>query len=333
MPGDITSKQGDIFAMQVLQHMRDRLSDYQEKYGDLYNLEATPAESTTFRFAKHDTEEFPKIITAEKNGGAPYYTNSTHLPVGYTDDIFDALEMEDDMQTMYTSGTVFHGFLGQELPDWRAASALVRKISENFRLPYYTLSPTYSVCVDHGYISGKHFECPYCGRDAEVYSRITGYYRPVRNWNDGKVSEFKNRRTYAEKKMSKPVRGISSKGTVAGNAWQTQQSQMAQAAAAGMNPAQAAAAPATKKVTAERQAILVATKTCPNCGAARKMLEKAHIPYQVIYADNPEGMSFAEANNIIQAPTLLMPGENGYDKYTNIGEISAYMKGRRPVMA
>ena len=333
VPGDITGKQGHYFAMQVLQHMRDRLSDYQERYGDLYNLEATPAESTTYRFAKHDTEEFPKIITAEKNGGAPYYTNSTHLPVGYTDDIFDALEMEDDMQTMYTSGTVFHGFLGQELPDWRAASALVRKISENFRLPYYTLSPTYSVCVDHGYISGKHFECPYCGRDAEVYSRITGYYRPVRNWNDGKVSEFKNRRTYAEKKMSKPVRGISSKGTVAGNAWQTQQSQMAQAAAAGMNPAQTAAAPATKKVTAERQAILVATKTCPNCGAAKKMLEKAHIPYQVIYADNPEGMSFAEANNIIQAPTLLMPGENGYDKYTNIGEISAYMKGRRPVMA
>ncbi len=324
VPGDITGKQGHIFAMQVLQHMRDRLSDYQEKYGDLYNLEATPAESTTYRFAKHDTEEFPKIITAEKNGGAPYYTNSTHLPVGYTDDIFDALEMEDDMQTMYTSGTVFHGFLGQELPDWRAASALVRKIAENFRLPYYTLSPTYSVCVDHGYISGKHFECPFCGREAEVYSRITGYYRPVRNWNDGKISEFKNRRTYAEKKMSKPIRGIA--GTVAANAWQTRQSQMAKAAAAGVNPAGTASVSEAK--TEDRKALLVATKTCPNCGAAKKMLEKANISYQVIYADNTEGMAFAEANNIIQAPTLLVPNGNTYDKYTNIGEISAFMKGR-----
>ena len=335
VPGDITGRQGHRFAMDVLQHMRDRLSDYQEKYGDLYNLEATPAESTTYRFAKHDTEEFPGIITAEKNGGAPYYTNSTHLPVGYTDDIFDALEMEDDMQTMYTSGTVFHGFLGQELPDWRAAGALVKKIAENFRLPYYTLSPTYSVCVEHGYISGKHFECPYCGKDAEVYSRITGYYRPVRNWNDGKVSEFKNRRTYAEKKMTKPIRGL------AGNAWQTRQQQMAQAAAAGVSP-QPAAAPAEaapaqasepRKVQTSRKAILVATKTCPNCGAAKKMLEKAHMPYDVIYADDPAGMAFAEANNIIQAPTLLVPAENGYEKYTNIAQISAYMKGRMPVLA
>ena len=335
VPGDITGRQGHRFAMDVLQHMRDRLSDYQEKYGDLYNLEATPAESTTYRFAKHDTEEFPGIVTAEKNGGAPYYTNSTHLPVGYTDDIFDALEMEDDMQTMYTSGTVFHGFLGQELPDWRAAGALVKKIAENFRLPYYTLSPTYSVCVEHGYISGKHFECPYCGKDAEVYSRITGYYRPVRNWNDGKVSEFKNRRTYAEKKMTKPIRGL------AGNAWQTRQQQMAQAAAAGVSP-QPAAAPAEaapaqasepRKVQTSRKAILVATKTCPNCGAAKKMLEKAHMPYDVIYADDPAGMAFAEANNIIQAPTLLIPAENGYEKYTNIAQISAYMKGRMPVLA
>ncbi|MBQ6590806.1 MAG: ribonucleoside triphosphate reductase [Lachnospiraceae bacterium] len=335
VPGDITGRQGHRFAMDVLQHMRDRLSDYQEKYGDLYNLEATPAESTTYRFAKHDTEEFPGIVTAEKNGGAPYYTNSTHLPVGYTDDIFDALEMEDDMQTMYTSGTVFHGFLGQELPDWRAAGALVKKIAENFRLPYYTLSPTYSVCVEHGYISGKHFECPYCGKDAEVYSRITGYYRPVRNWNDGKVSEFKNRRTYAEKKMTKPIRGL------AGNAWQTRQQQMAQAAAAGVSP-QPAAAPAEaapaqasepRKVQTSRKAILVATKTCPNCGAAKKMLEKAHMPYDVIYADDPAGMAFAEANNIIQAPTLLVPAENGYEKYTNIAQISAYMKGRMPVLA
>ena len=341
VPGDITGRQGHAFAMDVLQHMRDRLSDYQETYGDLYNLEATPAESTTYRFAKHDTEEFPRIITAEKNGGAPYYTNSTHLPVGYTDDIFDALEMEDDMQTMYTSGTVFHGFLGQELPDWRAAGALVKKIAENFRLPYYTLSPTYSVCVNHGYISGKHFECPYCGQDAEVYSRITGYYRPVRNWNDGKVSEFKNRRTYAEKKMSKPIHGLAGKGGINGQAWAAQERRMAQAFAAspvtGTAAAQASIEAAAKKKAAEAvqdaTAILVATKTCPNCGMAKKMLEKAGITYEVVYADNAEGAAFAERNNILQAPTLLIPDEEGYRKYTNIGEISAFTKKRALMMA
>ena len=196
MNGDLTSASGRKFAKEVLQHMRERLSDYQEEYGDLYNLEATPAESTTYRFAKHDTEEFPDIITAAKEGQAPYYTNSTHLPVGFSDDIFDALEMEDELQTMYTSGTVFHGFLGERLTDWKSAQVLVRKIAENFRLPYYTLSPTYSVCPVHGYLAGESFTCPVCGKETEVYSRITGYYRPVRNWNEGKVSEFKNRKTY-----------------------------------------------------------------------------------------------------------------------------------------
>ena len=305
VPGDITGRQGHNFAMEVLQHMRDRLSDYQERYGDLYNLEATPAESTTYRFAKHDTEEFPRIVTAEKNGGAPYYTNSTHLPVGYTDDIFDALEMEDDMQTMYTSGTVFHGFLGQELPDWRAA------------------------------------ECPYCGKDAEVYSRITGYYRPVRNWNDGKVSEFKNRRTYAEKKMSKPIRGLAGKGGINGQAWAAQERRMAQAFAASpvtgttaaMNSIETAAAKKEPAGFSEATAVLVATTTCPNCGAAKKMLDKAGVSYQVVYADNEDGAAFAEQNNIIQAPTLLIPVEGGYHKYTNIGEISAFTKKRAMIMA
>jgi len=352
VPGDITGRQGHQFAMEVLQHMRDRLSDYQEKYGDLYNLEATPAESTTYRFAKHDTEEFPKIITAEKNGGAPYYTNSTHLPVGFTDDIFDALEMEDDMQTMYTSGTVFHGFLGQELPDWKAASALVRKIAENFRLPYYTLSPTYSVCVDHGYISGKHFECPYCGRDAEVYSRITGYYRPVRNWNDGKVSEFKNRRTYAEKKMSKPIRGMAGTNGFAAREWQNQERLMAQSFTAGTisdasavqnePPVHTSTVPADAKNTAasasagtdgSTQAILVATHTCPNCSAAKKMLEKAGIGYTVLYADEKEGADFAERMGIIQAPTLVLAAGDTYRKYTNIKEIADLVKEQAAVTA
>ena len=351
LPGDITGRLGHAFAMEVLQHMRDRLSDYQEKYGDLYNLEATPAESTTYRFAKHDTEEFPDIITAEKNGGAPYYTNSTHLPVGYTDDIFDALEMEDDMQTMYTSGTVFHGFLGQELPDWKAAGTLVRKIAENFRLPYYTLSPTYSVCVDHGYISGKHFECPYCGRDAEVYSRITGYYRPVRNWNDGKVSEFKNRRTYAEKKMARLLRNNLKRNMTINSViyasehqdgndnskrnmmsfedhegnYSSQQTGVADYKG-DRDIVDAAVADVANRKAAEPWAVLVVTKTCPNCAAAKKMLDKAGFTYKVVYADDKNGAAIAKENDIVQAPTLLVPAEDGYKKFTNVSEISKFTK-------
>ena len=190
---DLTQEKTQAFAKDVLNHMRERLSDYQEQYGDLYNLEATPAESTTYRFAKHDKAEFPGIITANENG-TPYYTNSSHLPVGYTEDIFSALDVQDELQTLYTSGTVFHAFLGEKLPSWQAAAALVRKIAENYKLPYYTMSPTYSICPDHGYLSGEHFTCPKCGKTCEVWSRITGYYRPVQNWNDGKTQEFKDRK-------------------------------------------------------------------------------------------------------------------------------------------
>ncbi|MBQ4061754.1 MAG: ribonucleoside triphosphate reductase [Christensenellaceae bacterium] len=196
LKADMTDPKTQKFATEVLDHMRERLSDYQEKYGDLYNLEATPAESTSYRLAKHDLKRFPDMITAAKDGGTPYYTNSSHLPVGYTDDVFSALDIQDDLQTRYTSGTVFHAFLGEKLPDWKSAANLVRKIAENYRLPYYTLSPTYSVCKNHGYIVGEHFNCPTCGGDAEVYSRITGYYRPVQNWNDGKTQEYKDRKVY-----------------------------------------------------------------------------------------------------------------------------------------
>ena len=144
---DLTHPETQQFAKDVLNHMRERLKDYQEQYGDLYNLEATPAESTTYRLAKHDVAKYPDIITAAKKpGDTPYYTNSSHLPVGYTDDIFEALAIQDDLQTLYTSGTVFHAFLGEKLPDWKAAANLVRKIAENFKLPYYTMSPTYSIC-------------------------------------------------------------------------------------------------------------------------------------------------------------------------------------------
>ncbi|HIZ59986.1 MAG TPA: ribonucleoside triphosphate reductase, partial [Candidatus Dorea faecipullorum] len=193
---DMTHKETQEFSKRVLNHMRERLSGYQEEYGDLYNLEATPAESTAYRFAKHDVEQFPDIITAAEDCGTPYYTNSSHLPVGYTEDIFDALDIQDDLQTLYTSGTVFHAFLGEKLPSWKSAASLVRKIAENYKLPYYTMSPTYSICKDHGYISGEHYTCPECGNVTEVYSRITGYYRPVQNWNDGKAQEFKDRKVY-----------------------------------------------------------------------------------------------------------------------------------------
>ncbi|WP_019134185.1 ribonucleoside triphosphate reductase [Kallipyga massiliensis] len=192
---DLLDPQTQAFAGEVLDFMRNHLVHYQEEYGDLYNLEATPAESTTYRFAKHDKEAFPDIITANE-GGTPYYTNSSHLPVGATDDLFEALEIQDSLQTKYTSGTVFHAFIGEKLPDWKAAALLVKKISDNFRLPYYTISPTYSICPNHGYISGEHFDCPECGEKTEVYSRITGYYRPVQNWNDGKVQEYKDRKEY-----------------------------------------------------------------------------------------------------------------------------------------
>ena len=193
---DLTHDSAQDFTVEVLNHMRDRLVVYQEKYGDLYNLEATPAESTSYRLAKHDKREFEDIITANDNSNVPYYTNSSHLPVGFTDDVFKALDIEDRFQTLYTSGTVFHTFLGEKLPDWQAASSLVSKIAKNYKLPYYTISPTYSICEDHGYITGEVYTCPICGKNTEVWSRITGYYRPISNWNDGKAQEFKDRKEY-----------------------------------------------------------------------------------------------------------------------------------------
>ena len=161
---DLTHTDAQEFAKDVLNHMRERLVIYQEEYGDLYNLEATPAESTSYRLAKHDKKKYPDIITATKEGNTPYYTNSSHLPVGYTDDLFTALDIQDELQTLYTSGTVFHAFLGEKLPDWKGAATLVRKIAENYKLPYYTISPTYSICEDHGYLVGEQPICPVCGK-------------------------------------------------------------------------------------------------------------------------------------------------------------------------
>ena len=287
---DLTDERAQEFTRAVLNHMRDRLSDYQERYGDLYNLEATPAESTTYRFAKHDKEQFPDIITANENG-TPYYTNSSHLPVGYTEDIFSALDIQDGLQTLYTSGTVFHAFLGEKLPDWKAAATLVRKIAENYELPYYTLSPTYSVCKNHGYIAGEVYECPQCHEETEVYSRITGYYRPVKNWNDGKSQEFKDRRLY-DVATSK----LTHTGPLAH-----------QPKVVDVSAGAAVATPTSSTLPAGRY--LVATRTCPNCKFACAQMDEAGIPYEELLAE--ENVELCQRFGIMQAPTMLEVAPDG----------------------
>lgn len=299
---DLTHPETQAFAKDVLNHMRERLSDYQEQYGDLYNLEATPAESTTYRLAKHDVEKYPDIITAAKRpGDTPYYTNSSHLPVGYTADIFDALAIQDDLQTLYTSGTVFHAFLGEKLPDWKAAANLVRKIAENFKLPYYTLSPTYSICPEHGYVAGEHFTCPTCGKTCEVWSRITGYYRPVQNWNDGKVQEFKDRKLYDVENSRLEGRRLCDRES------------------ADTAPAKTDAAPAASD---ETDLLLFTTKTCPNCKIAKNELEKAGIAYQTM--DVSEHLDLVSQYGIQQAPTLIVRHGDQVEKLVNASVIKKF---------
>ena len=298
---DLTDPEAQEFTKAVLNHMRERLSDYQEKYGDLYNLEATPAESTSYRLAKHDRARYPEIITANMNG-TPYYTNSSHLPVGYTEDIFSALDIQDDLQTLYTSGTVFHAFLGEKLPDWRAAADLVRKIAENYKLPYYTMSPTYSVCHDHGYITGEHFTCPECGKDTEVWSRITGYYRPVQNWNDGKVQEFKDRKEY-NIGHSHFTGGIHRHEACCGDG----------TVAHGMQPEEVGT------VSAAHTAQLFTRTTCPNCRVAEKMLDKAGFAYENLTAE--EHPELCREYGIKGAPTLVLSDGVHFEKYYGVAEI------------
>ena len=294
---DLTDKKVQDFAKEVLDHMRERLSDYQEAYGDLYNLEATPAESTTYRFAKHDKAKYPDIITANENG-TPYYTNSSHLPVGYTEDIFTALEIQDELQTRYTSGTVFHAFLGEKLPDWKAAADLVRKIAENHKLPYYTMSPTYSVCADHGYLAGELYKCPLCGKETEVYSRITGYYRPVKNWNDGKSQEYKDRKVYnienSVLREKAPVEACECAGT---------------------------AAPAVEAANAK--VILVGRVTCPNCKVAEQLLQKAGVAYEKKIAE--ENVDLCRQYGIKGAPTLVITDGENFQTYYSVPEIKKYL--------
>ena len=293
---NLVDDRAQLFAKDVLNHMRERLSDYQEKYGDLYNLEATPAESTSYRLAKHDVKHYPDIITASdsKKGETPYYTNSSHLPVGYTDDIFEALDKQDELHTLYTSGTVFHAYLGEKLPDWKSAANLVKKIAENYRLPYYSISPTYSVCKNHGYIAGEVYTCPDCGEATEVYSRITGYYRPVQNWNDGKSQEYKHRVEYNPEKIDKRI---------------FQARQEVKAAEEGCT-------------TCEDKVILFATTTCPNCKMAARFLEAAGISYEKVYAD--ENPALANEYGIQQAPTLIVVKDSKTEKIVNLSNIRAF---------
>ncbi|MCR5734573.1 MAG: ribonucleoside triphosphate reductase [Lachnospiraceae bacterium] len=303
---DLTDKKTQEFTKEVLNHMRNRLSDYQELYNDLYNLEATPAESTTYRLAKHDRKKYPSIKTAGKPGDVPYYTNSSHLPVDYTPDIFDALDIEDELQTLYTSGTVFHAFLGEKLPDWKAAADLVRKIAENYKLPYYTLSPTYSICRDHGYLAGEHKTCPHCGKNTEVYSRITGYYRPVQNWNDGKAQEYKNRVVYDidNSCLKKPttamvtLKGLNSNDEV------------------DISPV-------------ENVKYLFTTKTCPNCKLAKEYLNNE----KVVMIDAEENSELAKKYGVMQAPTLVVINGGSVEKYANASNIKKYAMKKEMVLA
>ncbi|MBQ7444848.1 MAG: ribonucleoside triphosphate reductase [Clostridia bacterium] len=326
---DMTDPRTQQFSKEVLNHMRERLSDYQEQYGDLYNLEATPAESTAYRFAKHDVARYPDIITASSNNcGTPYYTNSSHLPVGYTEDIYSALDIQDELQTLYTSGTVFHAFLGEKLPDWQAAANLVRKIAENYKLPYYTLSPTYSVCKTHGYIVGEKYVCPECGKPTEVYSRITGYYRPVQNFNDGKAQEFKDRKVYdvnSPEYDRYPNIYVGEKKTdeekAAKKAPEAQKEVKAEVKTEVKPeaPAEEKAAPITGALPKDK-VIMFATKSCPNCAAATKMLNENGIAFEKHYVE--EERELATSLGLRSAPTLIV----GDDKYVGVAGVRDYIR-------
>lgn len=296
LKADLGNHEAQAFASEVLKYMRERLLIYQEKYGALFNLEATPAESTTYRLAKHDVLRYPNIITASKKGETPYYTNSSHLPVSYTDDVFEALDIQDDLQILYTSGTVFHVFLGEKLSDWKGAAILVKKISDNYRLPYYTISPTYSICEDHGYLEGEQYNCPKCGKKTEVWSRITGYYRPVQNWNDGKAKEFVDRNEYSfqnEMLKSKDLKPASEQNIVS-------------------------------KTPIEEKRLLFVTQTCPNCRFVERQMDERHLDYTIVEADKkPE---LLPEYDVMAAPSLVVINASGYQKYSGLNEIQAYLK-------
>lgn len=294
---DLTHEEAQEFTKKTLNFMRDRLSNYQEEYGDLYNLEATPAESTSYRLAKHDKERWPDIVTANDESKVPYYTNSSHLPVGYTDDVFKALDVQDELQTLYTSGTVFHTFLGQRLENWQATMNLVRKIAENYKLPYYTISPTYSVCATHGYLNGEQATCPHCGAKTEVYSRITGYYRPVANWNDGKSQEFLDRKTY----------------------------DISNSKLEHCHKKDCECACHTEQNVEFDNPTLFTSPTCPNCKMAKTILTNAGFKFDQV--DAMENKELCEKLGIKNAPTLVVRNGEMTLMLDNVSEIKKYLEG------
>ena len=267
--------------------------------------------------AKHDKKQFPDILTASEEGNAPYYTNSSNLPVGYTSDIFEALDIQDDLQTLYTSGTVFHAFLGEKLPSWKSAAALVKKIAENYKLPYYTLSPTYSVCGNHGYLPGEQKICPTCGKATETYSRITGYYRPVQNWNDGKTQEFKDRQLYD---LDHSILHGKSISTSSGTEAMTPNSPDSTDGTPG-----AASAASSAAAIIDGKAMLFTTKTCPNCKMARSILDADQFSYETIDAEDNADLS--RQFDIHQAPTLVVIKQGKVEKISTVSNIKKYVRG------
>ncbi len=341
LKADLTHRETQEFAKKVLNHMRERLSDYQEQYGDLFNLEATPAESTSYRLAKHDVARFGDIITASECNGTPFYTNSSHLPVGYSDDVFSALDIQDELQTLYTSGTVFHAFLGEKMPDWKAAATMVRTIAENYKLPYYTMSPTYSICQNHGYISGEIYSCPDCGEKTEVYSRITGYYRPVQNWNDGKAQEFKQRKTYdlddsfrkhpdiakiaAEERTGEKVE-IEQFIPKPQPAPEEVKAVTPQLAAEVAEASRSTNEPGAVYIPDGRRFILFTTKICPNCRIIKDWMDGQGIEYEAVLAE--ENRELARKFGIMLAPTaIILEGTGDYEKYVGVSEIRSFIEG------
>ena len=314
---DISTDEGKDFTIEVLDFMLNKCADFQEQYGNLYNLEATPAEGVTHRFAMHDKKDYPSIITAGDNtDGSPYYTNSSHLPVSYTEDIFTALDHQDDLQTKYTSGTVFHAFLGEKLPSWQSAMSLTRKIAENYKLPYFTFSPTYSICPDHGYIKGEEWTCPECGKQTEVYSRVTGYYRAVQNFNDGKAHEFKDRKEYV-------VTDDQLFDTKEDNCEQCNHdfTELPKSEEKETN-----IETAVRSILAGiRKPMLFTTATCPNCKMAKKFITDAGFDCDIFLAE--ENVELTKMYEITSAPTLIVFEDGQPIKIANVSNIRKYLEG------
>ncbi|BDU50459.1 ribonucleoside triphosphate reductase [Haliovirga abyssi] len=290
----LIEKEAQDFSGEVLDYMRNRLADFQEETGNLYNLEASPAESTTFRLAKMDKERFENIITAGDKDETPYYTNSCHLPVGFTEDVFDALDIQENLQNKFTGGTVFHTFLGERINDWETTKELVKKIAYNYRLPYYTISPTYSICKTHGYILGEVYKCPECGEATEVYSRITGYYRPVQNWNDGKQQEFKDRKEYGVNFSMDNMK--EKEDNIIEN-----------------------------KEKNKEKIMLFTTKTCPNCPKAKDELKDIN---NIEHLDANDNMELTQKFGIRAVPTLVVLENGNHKVYSGLNNILRFKEER-----